>query len=405
MKKDRREFLKSTVGLTALTSLVPAIAVGQSFSIESRDPDLGHVFLTSPYLQNPSPNAITVMFIVNLPSYSYVEFGESEELGKKAHKTENGLVVAYNRVNKITLLNLKPATTYYYRVVSKEISKFDPYNLIYGETIVSYIHSFITPSFEKDDVSVLIMNDLHERPYSIPHLMNLVDKKEMDFVFFNGDVFDYQEDEKQIIDNMLTPCCDEFASNIPFYFVRGNHETRGKFARELYHYFATPKEQQYYEFLWGVTHFTVLDTGEDKPDTDKEYGNIVDFDSYREEQLQWFKKVVQTAGFKKAKFRVVLMHIPFFHSDDWHGTKHLEKLFSSIFNDSKIDICICGHTHRYGVYSPDKKKHRYPIIIGGGPKEGNRTIISLKANSKQLSLKMMRDDGKLVGNYDIVPKE
>jgi phosphodiesterase/alkaline phosphatase D-like protein len=116
---------------------------------------------------------MTIMWIVNVASYSYLEFGETENFDQRARKTENEFVVAYNRVNKITLNNLKSGTTYYYRAVSKEISKFDPYKLVYGDTIKSEIYSFTTPSKEQDSVSLLILNDIHDRTATISHLTKL----------------------------------------------------------------------------------------------------------------------------------------------------------------------------------------------------------------------------------------
>ncbi len=49
-------------------------------------------------------------------------------------------------------------------------------------------------------------------------------------------------------------------------------------------------------------------------------------------------------------------------------------------------------------------KHSYPIIIGGGPKEGNRTLIKVKADKKTLQLRMIKDDGTEVGKYQITTK-
>ncbi|GGW46004.1 FN3 domain-containing metallophosphoesterase family protein [Arenibacter certesii] len=401
MKTDRRKFIKKTAGITVLSALSPLMGMGKSSLLSSPNPDNGHVFLTKPYLQNPTSNSMTIMWIVNMPSYSYVEYGINSKMEHTAREVEDGLVVAYNRINQVKLNELKPETTYYYRVVSKEIVKFDPYDLVYGETIKSDIYSFKTPSATADHVSFLVMNDIHDRPHTIPHLMNLYRNTRSDFVFYNGDVFDHQEDEEQIIEHLLAPSCNTFATETPFLFLRGNHETRGKYARKLQYYFSNPGGGQYYDYRWGSVHFTVLDTGEDKNDDHEEYGDIVNFDPYRVEQLEWFKEVSKTKAFKTAKFRVVLMHIPIYYSGNWHGTTHLRALFASEFNKTGIDICISGHTHKYGIHKPVKGKHNYPIIIGGGPIEGNRTIISVKANSSSLSLNMVRDDGTEVGSVEI----
>ncbi|MFX5956655.1 hypothetical protein ABTF01_19885, partial [Acinetobacter baumannii] len=87
----------------------------------------------------------------------------------------------------------------------------------------------------------------------------------------------------------------------------------------------------YYAYQWGPVYNIVLDTGEDKPDDAPVYAGIVDFDSYRREQAAWLEQEMQKPAFKKAPFRVVMMHIPHFYSGDWHGTLHCRELFAPLF--------------------------------------------------------------------------
>jgi predicted phosphodiesterase len=86
---------------------------------------------------------------------------------------------------------------------------------------------------------------------------------------------------------------------------------------------------------------------------------------------------------------------------DEHGTLHCRKLFGPLFNAGKVDIAICGHTHKYGVFDPVEKQHHFPIIIGGGPRDGKRTLIKLHVNRKKLELALLDDSGKIVGSYRI----
>ncbi|GEP94336.1 purple acid phosphatase family protein [Chitinophaga cymbidii] len=391
----RRGFLGTfaKAGILSAAGLAPAV---KSLAAASVAPE-AHAFLCPPYLQNPAPTAMTLMWLSNKPSYSWIEYGETAELGLKAHHSQAGIVDSYNRIYRIRLEHLQPGTTYYYKVFSKEIAEFRPYKLTYGGTISSELFSFTTPEEDPEQVSWLVMNDIHDRPASIPHLVSL-SKEPYDFVFFNGDIFDYQEDEKQIIDHLLTPAAQAFASQKPFIFTRGNHETRGKFRRELPDYFDHP---WFFAKTWGPVHFTVLDTGEDKEDTHPVYAGIVDFDEYRRQQAEWFKQVAQTKAFKKAKFRVVMMHIPVYHSGDWHGPMECQKLFGPLFQQHKIDLFLAGHTHRYVVHQPVEGKHAYPVVIGGGPKEGARTIMHVKADQKNLKLVMLKDDGSEVGRVEL----
>ena len=396
-KLNRRAFVSVISKSSAIGFIAPAWIGAES--------QASHVFLTKPYLQNPMANAMTICWITAKPSHSWVEFQEvkgGEQ--RKAQAVVLGLVVANNTMHRITLRNLKPGVTYRYRVCSREIQMFKPYEKTFGETIFSDFYQFTTPDPSNREVSMLILNDIHDRPLSFGQLMKLNGTDPFDFVFLNGDMFDYQESEQQLIDHLIQPCTEIFASEKPFLFVRGNHETRGKFAYHLADYFENINNQPYFSFTRGPVHFISLDTGEDKVDEDVEYDGLAAFDAFRKEEARWLEAESQSKSAKEAAFRVVLMHIPPFHSGDWHGTMHCRKLFSPLFEKYGVDMVISGHTHRYGVHKP-QEGHSYPIIIGGGPKEGNRTLIKLKANERELNLSMLADTGTEVGAYRLVARK
>lgn len=396
---QRRKFLSQLTAASALSilNINPLKAAGIVEPVQHNE----HRFLTPPYLQVLTSSGVDIVFLTSNRAYSWVEYGE-DQLAQKAQEESDGFIEAYQRINVIRIRNLKPGTTYKYRIVSKEISSFKPYELVYGKQITSEQYSFITPVEDAESVTCLVFNDIHDRPHSFKDLMAVRGEKSYDFAFLNGDMFDYQEDEQQIIDHLLLPVTAQFASEKPFIMSRGNHETRGKFRREFKDYFSYPTDKYYYSFKQGPVYWIILDTGEDKPDDHPVYAGIVDFDGYRREQALWLEQVVQRKEYRQAAYRVVMMHIPPFYSGDWHGTTHCREVFDPIFNDNKIDLVISGHTHRYGVHPPSEE-HSYPIIIGGGPKEGNRTIIHVEANHRNLAIEMKRDDGQVVGEYAIKP--
>jgi 3',5'-cyclic AMP phosphodiesterase CpdA len=217
-------------------------------------------------------------------------------------------------------------------------------------------------------------------------------------------MFDHQTDEKQLVDHLINPCSDVFAAQKPFFFVRGNHETRGPFSYQLNNYFENINNQPYFTFKRGPVFFIALDTGEDKEDNHEAYYGLAAFDPFREKQAIWLNEVLSSKEARKAEYRVVLMHIPPFHSGDWHGTTHCRKCFTPLFEKHKVDVVVSGHTHKYGVHQP-QADHSYAIIIGGGPQEGNRTLIKLKADKKQLMINMIADNGQQVGEYAIKPRK
>src|SRR5690606_19945062 len=268
-----------------------------------------------------------------------------------------------------------------------------------GDTTQSAAYKFSTPAEGADRVSCVILNDIHDRPGSFKDLMSL-QKESYDFVVLNGDMFDYQTDEQQLIDHLINPVTELFATAKPFVMVRGNHETRGKYARAFKDYFVYPEDEYYFSFQQGPVNFIVLDTGEDKPDDDPAYAGIVNFDPFREKQAIWLEKILKSKIAKRSPFNVVIMHIPTFHSGDWHGTMHCRKLFAPLFEKYKVDVVISGHTHRYGIHQPNKD-HSFPIVIGGGPKHGQRTLINLVATRSKLDISMLGEDGMVVGKLEI----
>ena len=392
----RRGFLQWISASTAIAAAGSPLAVLGS-ELEKSLPDT-IAFLTKPYLQNPDPSAMTVCWLTNKKCVSWVELSVGDEPVVKVQHATDGLIAVNDSIQKIRLEHLLPGTVYRYQVFSKEILKFDPYKLVYGNTIASEKYQFTTPGMMAKEVSMIILNDIHDRPASFSHLMNMNGGHPYDLVFLNGDMFDFQKNEVQLVSNLLNPCGEIFSTIKPFLFIRGNHETRGSFARDIHSYFENIDDANYFAFTQGPVHFICLDTGEDKEDSHQEYGGLVNFDAYRERQSVWLEQQLKSRAYKKAKYKVVLMHIPHYHSGEAHGVLHCRKMFGDLFNQYKIDLLICGHTHVYGVHLP-QEGHNFPIIIGGGPLVSKRTVMRLHADQKRLSVTMTRDDGVIVGEY------
>ncbi|WP_187444087.1 metallophosphoesterase family protein [Sphingobacterium phlebotomi] len=400
---NRRQFLAALA--TGTTSLATAHAFGSipATATRSATTPTPHQFIIPPYLQALTPTGVSLLSITSRPAYTWIMYGK-EQLSDKAHAVEDGMVQANNTLSSIRIADLQPDTVYYYQVISKEIISFAPYKLEYGEEIKSEIYTFRTPKTDADTVSALVLNDIHDRPESYATMFRLAHQLPYEFVVLNGDLFNYQTDEKQVIEHLLHPCTELFASEKPFVLNRGNHETRGRFARNLKQYFDYLEGKYYQAFRQGPIFWIMLDTGEDKPDDEPVYAGIVDYDNYRKEQATWLEQVMQTKDYQQAPFKVVVMHIPPFHSGDWHGTLHCRELFSPLFDKYQVDVVLSGHTHRYGIYKP-QPDHTYHIVIGGSPKEGNRTMTHVAADRKSLTINMIKDDGSNVGTVALSKKK
>lgn len=396
LNENRRKFLKGGALFGAVALLNPTSAIASDLEMVA---DEEFKVLVGPYLQTSFANSMAIHWVTNRDANGWVLYGtDPAALNQKAYgKSEFGLRPA-GRINKVVLENLKPGKTYYYQIFSNEIKDFKPYKMKYGSLLTGKIERFLNANVEKKEVSFLMLNDIHDRPESISHLLGLEDVKGQDFVFFNGDVFDYQTSEQQLIDHMLQPCIDVFASKLPFLYVRGNHETRGVFRTDFLAYF---EQVGKLAFSLGPVRFVILDTGEDKEDDHPVYANLVDFDAYRLAQADWLKAEMQTKAFKKAPFRVVMMHIPPRFSGTAHGALHCTEVFEPLLNSGRVDLVLSGHTHRYKVHQPGEAGNKYALVIGGGKKEGTRTITKITATAKELKVVMRGDSGEEVGNYVI----
>ena len=102
------------------------------------------------------------------------------------------------------------------------------------------------------------------------------------------------------MDHYLTSSSELFASDTPLYVARGNHENRGTFAMEWMNYFPSSTGRPYFSFRQGPVYFIVLDSGEDKPDSDIRNMDLMRSDDFRAEEAEWLARVVEEPDFKSA---------------------------------------------------------------------------------------------------------
>ncbi len=353
-----------------------------------------------PYLQNPGETTMTVRWISNRQSRGHVEYGESETTEHRAFSSRNGLVET-GPVHKVVLTGLKPGTTYRYRVVSREIEDFYPYNVNFGDIVATREFIFKTPDRQKRSLSFLVFNDIHENVETLRHLMKFNENNPYDYVFFNGDSISHLDDETQIHEALIKPSTSLFASEKPFFLIRGNHETRGAFARHLPRYVGSTENGFYGSFQDANVYFIILDSGEDKEDDHVEYSGLANFEVYRTQQAKWLEKAIEGEAFLKAVFRIALIHMPvFLPGNKQKGVADAERKWGHLLNRGNVDLLIGGHTHESAVIPPREGKNSFPILIGGGSRPGNRTMIRVTVDETRLKASIIRDDGTVVGTYE-----
>ena len=151
----------------------------------------------------------------------------------------------------------------------------------------------------------------------------------------------------------------------PCWYLRGNHETRGAYARHLRDYLALVEGHYYGAVTLGPARIVFVDTGEDKRDDHAEYSGLVDFDGYLAAQTAWLKAETEGEAWRSAKFRIVVEHIPATTGAYNPGVERLRKL-QEVLKTAKVSAMFAAHLHRRGWHDPIPERP-YPMIVGGGP--------------------------------------
>ena len=357
---------------------------------------------TGPYLQNPSETSMTVMWLTSRNTTGWVEYGEVGSALKQAADSHYGLIDANERIHRVMLNGLKPGSAYRYKVLSRDILSFGGTKLQYGKTVSSGEFEFRTFDRGKREFSFLVFNDIHQNESVLPDMLAAAGSEPYDFVLLNGDILSQISDEGQIT-GILDSAVKLFASRIPLIWTRGNHETRGPYARMLPKYIALPSDSFYYSFNHGPAHFTILDTGEDKADSDVEYGGLADFERYRRQEREWLAGEVRTPEYRNARYRITISHMPFPEATGrWSGMENAFQNFGELLNGAAPDVMIAAHKHVAAVVKPEPgARHNYPIVRGGGPTPENRTVIRVRVKPDLMNAEILRSGGEVFARWEV----
>ena len=359
----------------------------------------GISILYGPYLQGVDETEVTVVWVTNKDAVSWVEVAPDDGTHFYAEERPQFFHTNMGRkeigtLHKVRIYGLEKATTYRYRIYSKEVTAKEPYFIGYGKVSASNVYNrapykFKTLDRSKNSTNFIMVNDIHENNELLASLMKTEDLNKPDFVLFNGDMVSNMHNEKQVLDGFLDSAVKLFASELPFFYARGNHESRGLFSTEFIRYFPTTTGQPYYSFRQGPVFFIFLDGGEDKPDSDIEYHGLAAFDQYRESQIEWLKNTLNSEEFRQAPVKIAVMHVPPIRST-WHGPIQVKKHFIPLLNNAGINLMLSGHLHQHHFIPAGDDGCEFPILINS-----NNHIVNITVEGKSIKIKIKDDSGKL----------
>lgn len=348
-----------------------------------------------PYLQNVGQTSATIVWTSDVNSVAWVEVAPDDGTTfygferPKFWDTHIG-IKHEGTVHSVKLEGLQPGTRYRYRVCSTEVEAHEGAFVRYGRTASTDVFRkdplvFQTSDLSKEQLSFAVFNDIHANAGLLSELADKTEAGNRDLVFFNGDMISLFDSEETFFRGFMDTAVVKFASEVPLYYVRGNHETRGPKAPDFHQYVCPREENLYFSFREGPVYFVCLDCGEDKADSDIEYCGINDYDTYRSEQARWLSKVVGSEEYASAKYHIVLCHIkPLDTPDAWHGDREIYSKFVSILNGADVDLMICAHLHDFSYDAPTSKV-KFPILTND-----NKSAVVVTVDGSGIDYKIVK---------------
>ena len=268
-----------------------------------------------------------VMWQTDIPTKgSVVEYGETAQFGSIAAATRPTYPYETGALAEACLYNLKPKTTYYFRVG----------NAADGWSKVS---QFQTADPNPSEFTFTAYGDHGISPDAIKNVENVLFEKPA-FHLLLGDI-SYANGNQSIWDQYLKQI-EPMTSTVPYMLALGNHENEslqldGKSQRIGYistvTRFAMPGYEQWYTFDYGPARFVSFNSDD--------YQNAT--------QLQWLDKTLAAARQdKKVKWLIVFQHHPLYGTSKGRGDNSgLIKTVGPLFDKYNVDLVLAGHDHHY----------------------------------------------------------
>lgn len=312
-----------------------------------------------------------IIFNTDCHGIAWVEVG-----GEVYPDAVNGLMRSETTVHKATVPTEKLDKAGEYAVCFRPLPERKPYWPVLGE-LEKQVYRF-RPIDWSDGLQIYHLADAHSHIEEAIQTGSYWGDK-LDLLILNGDIPAESKTEHDVL-SVFDMTGGITGGERPVLYVRGNHDTRGKYALEFTDFIGTDEGRTYFTFrtgsLWGI----VLDCGEDKLDDSEEYGGLVCCHPFREKQTDFLKKVVENSDSEYnapgVKTRIAVCHVPFPTSllDDnpkFDIEQEVYAKWTAELNKMGIDLMLCGHMHTRSMLMPGDSRLRYganfPVFTSSEP--------------------------------------
>lgn len=238
------------------------------------------------------------------------------------------------------------------------------------------------PIEKTEDIKIYHLSDVHGiRKYSIDAGTYFGD--DLDLLILNGDIASSSATKEDIL--LSFDIASEITKGrVPCIISRGNHDLRGKYAEKLEQFLPTDNGRSYYTVKLGAMWMLLLDCGEDKLDSHREYSGTVCCHQFRLDQCEYIEELRKNAENEylsdRYQYRFIVSHVPFNfnNTDECRGERPFDiehELYDEwcrfAREDVKAQMLISGHYHRAEIARQgceyDRKNVGCDTILGSIP--------------------------------------
>jgi hypothetical protein len=333
-----------------------------------------------PFIQNTTPNSVTVVWRTDVAMDTTLEFGPSPMLGRMvSHST-------LTNEHVVSLTGLEPDTVYFYRVQSSDSS-----GVVRSE--IDYFRTFK----EHGPVRFVLVGDTGQNTAAQFLNARIMADLNPDLVLHAGDIiyggFDDRTPDSRIFAQYLTLTGQ--MRNTPFFFALGNHDlnccggvpehdplTFSSNALSFQRTFFLPtnsvtETEHFYSFDHGDAHFVALYNP---------WFQVYDFNTGTD-QYRWLTN--DLAGSRKP-WKILFFHSPMAHSGlhaladrNVNGVLDQAEMMGTILAAARlygVQLVLSGHEHNYERFAPTNGVH---TAVSGGGGAGLYSFLSRHPQSAQ----------------------
>lgn len=282
------------------------------------------VFKSQPYLQNVSPEAITIAWETDRVVFPRVDWGLTVSYGNQAE----GLCIEAGAgvyICKVRIAGLAGQTQYHFRARN-------------GSTLGSDA-VFQTAPDTQTPFSFSIWGDSQQETAN-PACSNAMFSDmaaAVDFGVAVGDVV--QDSGYSYFSNPFRKyLCDIFARQKPAFVAFGNHDEP---AASLVHKAIQNSGMHSFSFNYGNAHFTCIDYSQLNDNTLPDDGWINSL------PIDWLQEDLSSDEAQNAAWRFLFIHVPPYCERWFSGSLLLQTYLVPLMNQYRVQFCFSGHTHEY----------------------------------------------------------